>query len=153
MIAARNSQRAFFHDARMSILSLLSSYSLEGQSLPDTTPINMARLRSLILTNIALLQISRNLAATLVGDIRGYQYGVAGKLFAINESALLVQDFEYSGQGPDAFFLVGTSGSPSTSGKLLTFPFTGTFFETMDQQAPVLDRRFSKVWTNIWFYV
>ena len=87
-------------------------------------------------------------SATLVGDIKGSAYGVAGRVYGINESTIFVQNFEYTGQGPDAFFLVGSSGSPSTSGTLLPFPFEGTFYETMDQNAPILNRRFSKVFTK-----
>ena len=55
------------------------------------------------------------------------------------------QDFEYDGAGPDAFFWVGTEGSPSAVGTILPYPFKGKFFEYEDGDAPILTGRFNKV--------
>lgn len=83
--------------------------------------------------------------AKLVGDLSSKAYGVGGQVFGIDERTIFVRDFSYTGQGPDAFFLVGTSGSPSTAGTLLPFPFEGVFYETQNQNAPILARRFVNV--------
>ena len=34
-------------------------------------------------------------------------------LFIKDENTLLLKNFEYDGEGPDAFFYVGTDGDPS----------------------------------------
>ncbi len=59
---------------------------------------------------------------TKVGDIRTLQHGVRGTVFAKDERTLVIKDFHYDGTGPDAFFYVGKSGSPSGAGKLVRYP-------------------------------
>ena len=76
-----------------------------------------------------------------IGDFDGYNYGVGGTLYALNESTLFIKDFRYSGGGPDAFFLVGTeSKSPNPNGIILPFPYQGKHYEYDDPNAPVLGR-------------
>ena len=76
-----------------------------------------------------------------IGQFTGYHYGVAGILYALNESTLFIKDFAYTGGGPDAFFVVGTKTErPSPNGIMLTFPFDGKHYEYDDPNAPVLGR-------------
>ena len=76
-----------------------------------------------------------------IGEFTGYNYGVGGTLYALNESTLFIKEFKYTGGGPDAFFLVGTqSKSPNRNGIILPFPYEGTHYEYDDPKAPVLGR-------------
>ena len=45
-----------------------------------------------------------------------------GTLYIKDETTLLIKNFGYNGDGPDAFFYVGTDGQPSGSGRKLTYP-------------------------------
>ena len=45
-----------------------------------------------------------------------------GSLFIKDENTLLLKNFEYDGEGPDAFFYVGTDGEPSAQGLKLDYP-------------------------------
>ena len=73
-----------------------------------------------------------------VAELRTRAHEVKGKLYAIDEKTLLVKNFGYDGQGPDAFFWVGTSGVPSDEGHILPYPFDGKFYKYKDSDAPVL---------------
>ena len=80
---------------------------------------------------------------TKVGDFVNYAHGIGGTVYAVDEKTLLVKGFTYDGAGPDAFFWVGTQGSPSSVGTILPYPFEGKFFEYEDQSAPILQGQFS----------
>ena len=49
-------------------------------------------------------------------------HAVSGTVFIVDDSTLLIKNFNYDGTAPDAFFYVGTSGSPSESGTKLEYP-------------------------------
>ena len=78
-----------------------------------------------------------------VGDLKNHQHGIGGTVYAFDEKTLLIKGFTYDGAGPDAFFWVGTQGSPSGIGNILPYPFEGKFYEYEDQSAPILNGRFS----------
>ena len=45
-------------------------------------------------------------------------------IFSTTQDKLLIEDFSYDGRGPDAFFWVGTEGSPgSRASTVLPHPF------------------------------
>ncbi|KAJ8715832.1 hypothetical protein PYW07_010314 [Mythimna separata] len=50
-----------------------------------------------------------------LGPLASLQHGVRGRVFAVDSRTLYLQDFHYDGEGPAAYFYVGTSGSPSSS--------------------------------------
>merc|ERR1711887_88352 len=55
----------------------------------------------------------------------------------------MVQNFNYDGAGPDAFFWVGVEGSPDnvkneSSTAILAHPFQGKHYEYRNQDAPIL---------------
>jgi hypothetical protein len=77
-----------------------------------------------------------------IGSLTTKQHGVKGDVYAIDEKTILVKNFEYDGQGPDAFFWVGTSERPGSVGTILAHPFEGKFYEYEDQDAPVLKGQF-----------
>ena len=57
-----------------------------------------------------------------VGEIRTLQYDVSGTVYVIDEDTLKIEDFNYNGKGPDAFFYVGESGGPSGAGTMVPYP-------------------------------
>jgi len=78
-----------------------------------------------------------------IGDFTNYAHGIGGTVYVLDEKTLLIKGFTYDGAGPDAFFWVGTEGSPSTVGTILPYPFEGKFYEYEDQAAPILQGQFS----------
>ena len=79
-----------------------------------------------------------------IGDLNNLAHGVGGEVFAMDDSTLLIKGFRYDGAGPDAFFWVGTDGTPSSTDEsktaILAHPFEGTHYEYRNQAAPVLGR-------------
>ena len=76
---------------------------------------------------------------THIGQLRGSEHSIAGSLYAVDENILLLKKFEYDGEAKDAFFWVGTSGdTPSTTGTILPYPFSGIFYQSEDVDAPFL---------------
>ena len=63
--------------------------------------------------------------------------------YALNDKTLNVQNFNYDGAGPDAFFWVGVEGSPDnvkneSTTAILAHPFQGKHYEYRNQDAPIL---------------
>lgn len=77
------------------------------------------------------------------GEFRNYAHGIGGQVYVKDESTLVIKGFTYDGAGPDAFFWTGTSGSPSSVGTILPYPFKGKFYDYDDNSAPILTGRFS----------
>ena len=79
-----------------------------------------------------------------VGDLETLFYGVAGHVFAVNQTTLLVRNFNYTGNAPDAFFWVGRSGTPKMTNeettRILAHPYTGQHYQYRDTDYPVLKR-------------
>lgn len=76
---------------------------------------------------------------THIGQLRGAEHSISGSLYALDESVLLLKQFEYDGEAEDAFFWVGTSGEkPSTTGTILPYPFGGVYYNSEDKNAPFL---------------
>jgi hypothetical protein len=101
----------------------------------------MKSVTALILL-LAAVASAQEEEGTLVGALTTKQHGVKGNVYAVDKKTLLIKNFEYDGQGPDAFFWVGTSDLPEKVGTLLPYPFDGKFFKYDDQNAPVLTGRF-----------
>ena len=51
-----------------------------------------------------------------VGKLNSYHHQVNGQIYAVNEKTLLLKNFQYDGQGRDAFFYAGGTGRPGPSG-------------------------------------
>jgi hypothetical protein len=100
-------------------------------------------MKSLLLALIvAVAAASAEDEGVLVGTIKSKAHGVKGQVFAVDEKTLLVKNFEYDGQGPDAFFWVGTTARPGDEGHILPYPFDGKFYGYKDDSAPVLTGAF-----------
>ena len=58
---------------------------------------------------------------TQIGELSTIQYGVKGTLYIMDESTLWIENFFYTGEGPDAYFYAGTdeNGKPNESGAIL----------------------------------
>jgi len=80
-----------------------------------------------------------------LGEFQNYAHGIHGKVYEIEERKIFIQDFEYDGAGPDAFFWIGNTPNVGEVGTILPHPFEGKFFEYDDQSAPILAERFDKV--------
>ena len=82
-----------------------------------------------------------------IGSFTNHYHGIAGKVFAVDEQTLRIEGFEYDGDGPDAFFVVGTTdGNPGTGDTtILPHPFAGKFYDYEDRSAPILEGRFEGV--------
>ncbi|XP_054714140.1 protein Skeletor, isoforms B/C-like [Uloborus diversus] len=55
----------------------------------------------------------------LVGQLKTNAHGVKGTVYAANENTLFIEDFEYDGQGPDAFFWGDEAENPSSNGFII----------------------------------
>ena len=77
-----------------------------------------------------------------IGDISTLHHAVSGELFALNENTLMVENFNYDGAGPDAFFWVGKEGTPANTNEdtttILAHPFQGKHYKYRDEEAPIL---------------
>jgi hypothetical protein len=89
--------------------------------------------------------ISFDAAPSFLGLLTERHHGVSGRVFALGHRRLRIEDLRYDGDGPDAFFWVGTAGEgPSAEAQetgrtsLLPHPFTGAFYEYADPEAPQL---------------
>jgi len=76
-----------------------------------------------------------------IGSFVNIWHGIAGEVFALDDETILIEDFTYDGQGPDAFFLAGTTGRPSKNGQVvLPFPDREKTFAYTDKDIPILGR-------------
>ncbi|XP_023944080.2 ell-associated factor Eaf isoform X5 [Bicyclus anynana] len=53
-----------------------------------------------------------------LGALSELHHGVRGRAFAVDSRTLFLQHFHYDGEGPAAYFYVGTSKTPSATGAL-----------------------------------
>nr|XP_018911611.1 PREDICTED: protein Skeletor, isoforms B/C [Bemisia tabaci] len=51
-----------------------------------------------------------------IGKLNSYHHQVSGDVFAINETSLLIANFNYDGNGVDTFFWAGTNNRPGPVG-------------------------------------
>ena len=77
------------------------------------------------------------------GDFTNHYHGIGGTVYTKGKNMLIIKGFTYDGTGPDVFFLVGTQGSPSDSGTILSYPYKGKHYEYNDENAPTLKEKFS----------
>ena len=77
-----------------------------------------------------------------LGDIKTLHHAVSGEVFALDDKTLMVQNFNYDGAGPDAFFWVGVEGTPAQTNEdttaILAHPFEGKHYEYRNDDAPIL---------------
>jgi len=79
----------------------------------------------------------------MVGSLSTLAHGVSGDLYVVDEKTLMLKNFNYDGAGPDAFFWVGTEGSPAdpkneSKTAILAHPFKDIHYEYRNDEAPIL---------------
>jgi hypothetical protein len=80
-----------------------------------------------------------------MGEFVNIFHDIAGEVYAVSENQLLIKDFTYDGEGPDAFFLAGRDGNKpnprATTGDIvLAYPDNGVEYEYLDNNIPILPR-------------
>jgi len=83
-------------------------------------------------------------APVQIGSFKNIYHNIGGEAYALDAQNILIKDFTYDGEGPDAFFLAGTSGRPSRldGDVVLPFPYEGEHFSYSDRNIPLLLRPF-----------
>ncbi|CAG0919798.1 unnamed protein product [Notodromas monacha] len=57
-----------------------------------------------------------------VGDFRNFAHDIKGTVYVVDEHRFLIKGFGYDGTAPDAFFWVGTGGTPTPQGTIVPYP-------------------------------
>jgi len=80
----------------------------------------------------------------LLGAFVNNFHDIGGKVYAKGNNQLVIEGFTYDGEGPDAFFWIGTEGNePSSNGIILTHPYEGKNYDKSDKKnAPKLEGLF-----------
>jgi len=90
-------------------------------------------------------QIQQEQEGVYLGEFINIFHDIEGQVYALSENQLLIKNFNYDGEGPDAFFLAGESGIKPKSRTteedvVLPYPYTGKNFEYFDNDIPILGR-------------
>ncbi|XP_023219736.1 protein Skeletor, isoforms B/C-like [Centruroides sculpturatus] len=72
-----------------------------------------------LLIIICLTGCSAKYYGKLIGQLKTNAHGVKGTVYAASKNSFYLVGFEYDGQGPDAFFWVGTTPQPSVNGSIV----------------------------------
>jgi len=81
--------------------------------------------------------------AVFVGEFINIFHDIEGQVYKLSDTQLLIKNFNYDGEGPDAFFLAGASGTKPKSRTtdediVLPYPYTGRHYEYLDNDIPIL---------------
>jgi hypothetical protein len=77
-----------------------------------------------------------------IGELSNKMHNIGGTVYVLNNNKIFIKGFTYDGTGPDAFFLVGESGTPNRVGTILSYPDNGKCYEYNDQSVPLLTQAF-----------
>jgi hypothetical protein len=78
-------------------------------------------MRSLLMLAVVASIANLAIAELLIGDFKTLQHDVSGKIYAKDEKTLVIYNFKYDGNGPDAFFWIGKSGTPKNTDEATTY--------------------------------
>ncbi|KAF4521058.1 hypothetical protein B566_EDAN008130, partial [Ephemera danica] len=84
-------------------------------------------VRGLLLALVIHSADSAGYYGKLVGKLSELHHGVSGTVYAVDARTLHIRDLTYDGEGPDAFFYVGSSKSPSGTDGIRIRDEHGTF--------------------------
>lgn len=80
-----------------------------------------------------------------LGSFVNYYHGIGGSAYAIDSNTILIKDFTYDGEGPDAFFWAGNSDKPTIKATrkpfinvVLPYPFNGEHPTYTDRNIEIL---------------
>ena len=79
-----------------------------------------------------------------IGNFVNIFHDIAGEVFATGSNTVLIKGFTYDGEGPDTFFLAGSSGKPSARGdvSVIPWPADGQEYGYNDRSLPLIKRSF-----------
>merc|ERR1711874_346319 len=79
-----------------------------------------------------------------IGNFVNFFHDISGEVFATDSNTVLIKGFTYDGEGPDTFFLAGTSGKPSARGdvSVIPWPADGKEYGYNDRSIPLIKRSF-----------
>merc|ERR1712227_72551 len=82
-------------------------------------------------------ETSSSILPVNIGTFKNNYHNIGGQAYALDSKTIVIKGFTYDGEGPDAFFLAGTSGKPSrlNGDVVLPYPFS-------DKNIPLLLRPF-----------
>ena len=77
-----------------------------------------------------------------LGSFKNFFHDISGDVYQVDSKTVLIKGFTYDGEGPDTFFLAGSSGRPSSSGQwVLPWPADGQVYSYNDD-IPLITRSF-----------
>lgn len=75
---------------------------------------------TVVLVTLSACQIKANdYYGNLIGSFTNRFHGITGDVYTVDSRTLFIKGFSYDGQGPDAYFYAGESGSPSEDGYII----------------------------------
>ena len=78
-----------------------------------------------------------------IGNFVNIFHDISGEVFATDSNSVVVRGFTYDGEGPDTFFLAGSSPRPSSKGGIvLPWPADGNNYDYNDRDIPLIKRSF-----------
>eukprot|EP00092_Neocalanus_flemingeri_P065150 GFUD01079153.1.p1 GENE.GFUD01079153.1~~GFUD01079153.1.p1 ORF type:complete len:247 (+),score=63.93 GFUD01079153.1:84-743(+) len=83
--------------------------------------------------------------AVSIGLFKNIFHDISGQAYALDSKTVLIKGFTYDGEGPDTFFLAGTSGSRPSSRKgdvVLPWPNDGNEYSYNDRNIPLIKQSF-----------
>ncbi|XP_063869693.1 protein Skeletor, isoforms B/C-like isoform X2 [Scylla paramamosain] len=57
-----------------------------------------------------------------IGQLQTLQHEVSGKVWAVDEDKLFIENFTFDGRSPDTFFWIGNGSQPNPKGHLVRYP-------------------------------
>ncbi|XP_050585241.1 protein Skeletor, isoforms B/C isoform X1 [Bombus affinis] len=63
-----------------------------------------------------------NYYGKLIGSLKNYAHGIKGDVYAVDDTTIFIKGFCYDGTGPDAYFWVGNSSTPTPQGYIVPYP-------------------------------
>lgn len=123
-------------DSETSSCPVYSCPKMNGFQLTESPKTTTSTTQTTTTTNNVQKYV--NGEKTLLGKFENQLHGVSGVAYTVGSDKILIQDFSYDGRGPDAFFWVGTEGTPGPKGTVLPHPFNGKFYDYRDLKVPVL---------------
>ena len=73
-----------------------------------------------------------------IGSFTNYYHDIAGKVFAVDDQTLRIEGFAYDGEGPDAFFVVGTNADNPGEGETVKSVYSDAL-PSNDKDDPLLE--------------
>jgi len=96
-------------------------------------------MKSMLMFAVVASVANLAIGELLIGDFKTLQHDVSGKIYAKDEKTLVIYNFKYDGNGPDAFFWIGKTGTPKNTDEASTYILgEKKNYAYRDDAAPVL---------------